>query len=97
MELDLAAFPVPSLTHSPHSTAGKPVLPDLLPVGPKKAKLMLLPGHHLNIHRPSLKELFVEAGCTAASECCGDFSFQQNITSAFCTSKVQGLTTKSYD
>lgn len=38
MELDLAAFPVPFLTHSPHSTAGKPVLPGLLPVRSKHDK-----------------------------------------------------------
>jgi len=69
MELDLAAVPVPSLTRSPRSTAGKPVLPDLLPVGAKQAKLMLLPGHHPNIHSLSLKELFLEAGCTAVGMC----------------------------
>lgn len=91
MELDLAAFPVPSLTHSPRSTAGKPVLPDLLPMGAKQAKLMLLPGHDLNIHPPSLKDLFMEAGCTVASEWCGDTSFQQNFTSGFCMSKVQEI------
>lgn len=89
MELDLAAFPVPSLTRSPHSTAGKPVPPDLLPVGPKKAKLMLLPGHHLNIHPPSLKELFVEAGCTAASECYGDFSFSRTSPVLFARLKFR--------
>lgn len=80
MELDLAAFPVPSLTHSPRSTAGKPVLPDLPPVGIKPTKLMLLPGHH-NIHPPPLKEPVVEAGCT--TELCGDASFWQNFT--FCS------------
>lgn len=97
MELDLAAFPVPSLIRSPHSTAGKPVLPDLLPVGAKQAKLMLLPGHHLYIYPPRLKWLFVEAGCTAASAWCEDAFFQQNFTtSVFCTSKDQEFSHKSY-
>lgn len=77
MELDLAAFPVPSLTRSPHSTAGKPVRPDLPPVGAKQTKLMLSPSHH-NIHPPPLKVPVVEAGYT--TELCGDASFWQNTT-----------------
>lgn len=77
MELDLAAFPVPFLTHSPRSTAGKPVLPDLPPVGARKIKLMLSPSRH-NIHASPLKEPVVVAECT--TELCGDASYWQNIT-----------------
>lgn len=96
MELDLAAFPVPSLTHSPRSTAEKPVLQGLLPVGAKQAKLMLLPGHHFNIHSLALKELFVETGCTAPSEWCGDASFSRTSPVLFAHLKFR-LTTKSCD